>query len=160
VGHYYMHQSYSHLEEQITRHGPLQHRNDEVLERGNLTMKHYRGLTFKGGDSSAAARNMVQTRYRLLSFKGVTPEVWEACDVLKPPQHASWIATFRMNIAAEEIQSARKYEGDTRGPSARARAAALGGRRKKRDVVKAEAMSGLSAKRQALCVARGAGETL
>ena len=160
VGHYYMHQAYAHLEECIALHGPLQHGNDEVLERGNLTMKHFRGLTFKGGDSSAAAKSMVQTRYRLLSAKGVTPEVWEPYDVLKSAQQSSWVSTFRMNIAAEELQSARKYDGDTRGPAARARAAAEGGRRAKRDVVKAEAVSGLTAKRQALCVARGAGESV
>ena len=153
VGHYHMHQAYAHLEECILLHGPLQHGNDEVLERGNLTMKHYRGLTFKGGDSAASAEAMVQTRYRLVCAKGVKPEVWEAYDVLKPAQHSSWVSTFRMNIAAEELQSARKYDGDTRGPAARARAAAEGGRRVKRDQVKAEAEAGLSAKRQALMVA-------
>ena len=60
-----------------------------------------------------------------------------------------------MNIAAEELQSARKYDGDTRGPAARARAAAEGGRRVKRDQVKAEAEAGLGAIRQALMVAVG-----
>ena len=103
---------------------------------------------------------MVQTRYRILSAKGVAPEVWEPYDVLKAAQHSSWVSTFRMNIAAEELQSARKYDGDTRGPAARVRAAAEGGRRAKRDVVKAEAVSRLTAKRQALCVARGAGESV
>ena len=139
--------------DRYTRHGPLQHGNDEVLERGNLTMKHFRGLTFKGGDSAAGAKDMLQTRYRLVSEKGVTPEVWEAYDVIKPHQHSSWVSTFRMNIAAEELQSARLYDGDTRGPAARARAAAEGGRRAKRDIVKAEAEAGLEAKRQALSVA-------
>ena len=107
VGHYYMHQAYIHVEESILLHGPLQHGNDEVLERGNLTMKHYRGLTFKGGSDAAGAKDMVQTRYRLVSPKGVMPEVWEPYDVLKPAQHSSWVSTFRMNIAAEELQSAR-----------------------------------------------------
>ena len=83
------------------------------------------------------------------------PEVWEAYDVVKPPQAASWIATFRMNIAAEEIQSARMYDSDTRGPAARARAAAMSGRRLKHDIVKAEAESGLGAKRLAICGERG-----
>jgi hypothetical protein len=160
VGHYYMHQAFAHVEECILLHGPLQHGNDEVLERGNLTMKHFRGLTFKGGDSSAAAIDMVQTRYRLVSPKGVMPEVWEPYDVVKPVQHSSWVSTFRMNICAEQLQSARPYDGDTRGPAARARAAALGGRRAKRDIVKAEAEAGLDAKRRALCVARGTGESL
>ena len=160
VGHYYMHQAFAHLVEQIETHGPLQHGNDEVLERGNLTMKHFRGLTFKGGNSSAAAKEMVETRYRLLSAKGVMPEVWEPYEVRKAAQHSSWVSTFRMNICAEHLQSARMYDGDTRGPAARARAAALGGKRKKRDVVKAEALSGLDAKRRALCVARGEGESV
>ena len=55
-----------------------------------------------------------------------------------------------MNIAAEQLQSARLYDGDTRGPAARARAAADAGRRQKRDHVKAEATEGLVAKRRAL----------
>ena len=112
VGHYYMHQAFAHLEECIRRHGPLQHGNDEVLERGNLTMKHFRGLTFKGGSSAAGAKDMLQTRYRLVSEKGVTPEVWESYDVIKPHQHSSWVSTFRMNIAAEELQSARLFDGE------------------------------------------------
>ena len=123
-------------------------------------MKHYRGMTFKGGSDAAGANDMVQTRYRMISPKGVIPEVWEPYDVIKPRQHSSWVSTFRMNIAAEEVQCARMYDGDTRGPAARARAAAEAGRRSKRDVVKAEAESGLGAKRQALCVARGVGESV
>jgi hypothetical protein len=145
-----MHQSYAHLQETIERHGPMQHGNDEVLERGNLTMKHFRGMTYKGGSSTADAKLVKQTRYRLVSEKGAVPEVWEAYEVLKPPQAASWVSTFKMNIAAEELQSARMYDGDTRGPAARARAASFAGRRAKLNTVKSEAAEGIVAKRRAV----------
>ena len=150
VGHYYMHQAYAHLQETIEKHGPMQHGNDEVLERGNLTMKHFRGLTYKGGSSTTDAPVVKQTRYRLVSETGAVPEVWEGYEVLKPPQDASWVSTFKMNVAAEELQSARVYDGDTRGPSARARAASLAGRRVKLNTVKSDATEGLVAKRRAV----------
>jgi hypothetical protein len=33
-GHYYMHMAYEHLDELISEHGPFQHGNDEILEKG------------------------------------------------------------------------------------------------------------------------------
>ena len=33
-GHYYMHLAYEHLDELIFEHGPFQHGNDEILEKG------------------------------------------------------------------------------------------------------------------------------
>jgi hypothetical protein len=34
AGHYYMHLAYEHLDELIIEHGPFQHGNDEILEKG------------------------------------------------------------------------------------------------------------------------------
>ena len=36
AGHYYMHLAYEHLDELIIEHGPFQHGNDEILEKGLL----------------------------------------------------------------------------------------------------------------------------
>ena len=150
TGHYYMHLAFAHLKELIQLHGQLQHGNDEVLERGNLTIKNLRDMTFKGGDSADDAAPMTQTRYRIVcGAKDGQPAVWESYTVVKPRQDSSQVAAFRMHIAQEELLAAKPYDGDTRGPAARARAATLAGRRLQRDEVKTETEAGL-AKRLAI----------
>ena len=63
VGHYYMHIAFAHAEELILEHGPLQHGNDEVLEKGNHTMKQFRDMSYRGGSSEADAPPIIQRRY-------------------------------------------------------------------------------------------------
>eukprot|EP00965_Chrysotila_dentata_P185865 6136185-Pleurochrysis_carterae.AAC.2 len=64
VGHYYMHLCLAHLAESIERHGFLQHGNDEVLEKGNRDVKHFRDMSFKEGNSAANKLPQTQKRNR------------------------------------------------------------------------------------------------
>ena len=51
----------------------VQHGNDEVLEKGNRTMKNVRDITFRGGDRRAEKQSerVCKARYRM---------VRDACD--------------------------------------------------------------------------------
>ena len=112
-GHYYGHLAFAHMEELILEHGPFQHGNDEILEKGNLDMKRYRNMSYHGGDSSkeAQAAGVVQTRWRLLSEAANGVEaVYEPYDVKTTRVDASWVACFKMEAAADIVRGSRPHE--------------------------------------------------
>ena len=142
-GHYYGHLAFAHMEELILEHGPFQHGNDEILEKGNLDMKRYRNMSYHGGDSSkeAQAVGVVQTRWRLVreAANGVEA-VYEPYTVETSRAEASWVACFRMEVAADIVRGSRPHE--------RALTAALGKRKaakmwrdSKRDKLKKEGVA-------------------
>ena len=112
-GHYYGHLAFAHFEELIIEHGPFQHGNDEILEKGNLDMKRYRNMSFHGGNSSkdSQAAGVVQTRWRLVreAANGVEA-VYEPYDVKTARAEASWVACFKMEVAADMIRGTRLHE--------------------------------------------------
>jgi hypothetical protein len=142
VGHYYMHVAFAHLEELVLKHGPLQHGNDEVLEKGNHTMKKFRDMSYRGGNSSADAAPIYQQRYRKVQEATDTePAKWEEFTMIKPNQPASWESVFKMQIAAEELTARRPHELDAK--SAKAEYAKFR-KRERFDAVKDEVDTGLT----------------
>ena len=55
------HVAFAHMEELILANGHPQNGNDEILERGNLTLKGLKGLTWKGYSEGS---QMKQERFR------------------------------------------------------------------------------------------------
>ena len=112
-GHYYGHLAFAHFEELILEHGPFQHGNDEILEKGNLDMKRYRNMSYHGGDSSKAAMaaGVVQTRWRLVheAADGIEA-VYEPYSVETSRAEASWVACFKMEVAADLVRGSRPHE--------------------------------------------------
>ena len=142
-GHYYMHLAFEHLGELIEEHAPFQHGNDAILEKGNLDMKRYRDMTFHGGDSSkeAQAKGIEQVRWRLVSEASAgTEAVYEHYTVQTARAEASWIACFKMEVAADIIRGQRPHEAQLLAAQGKRKASKLY-RDAKRDRVKQETVA-------------------
>ena len=75
-------------------------------------MKRYRDMSYNGGNSSkeAQATAEVQTRFRLVSEAADGVEaVYEPYTVERKRGEASWVACFKMEVAADIIRGRRPH---------------------------------------------------
>ena len=114
VGHYYCHLAFAHFEELIVANGHCDHGNDEVLEKGNRTVKSYRDMSFKGGSSAAGKAKQKQRRWRK---EGREPDAGRDSDsaleeysVVRENNVGVIEYTTNLQTAADLIESRRSHE--------------------------------------------------
>ena len=81
---YYSHVAFAHLKEILVKHEHLHAGNvDEILERGNHTVKEYKRLTFKGGDAldASGSRKTWQVAKQRKRADGVASELCDEATV-------------------------------------------------------------------------------
>ena len=106
-------------------------------------MKRYRDMTYHGGDSSkeAQAAEVTQTRFRLVreAADGLEAE-YEPYSVKTKRGEASWVACFKMEVAADLLRGLRPHQRELSEKGAKQKAKKRV-KDAKRDLCKAETMA-------------------
>ena len=142
VGHYYCHVAFVHIQEILEESGHMMAGNDEVLEKGNHTIKEYKRLTFKGGTSVKGASAFFRQR-RLRLAEKATPEeedTYTAVFVKRARNVGVVLQAGELQLAAEVVTAQRKHTSITQSGAVKEAAAQ---RRVVTEVVKTETVAGL-----------------
>jgi hypothetical protein len=142
VGHYYCHVAFAHIQEILVESGHMMAGNDEVLEKGNHTIKEYKRLTFKGGTRVKGTSAFFRQR-RLRLAEKATPEeedTYTAVFVKRARHVGVVLQAGELQLAAELVTAQRKHTSITQSGAAKQAAAQ---RRVVTEVVKTETVTGL-----------------
>ena len=115
VGHYYCHVAFAHTEEILVESGHMMAGNDEVLEKGNHTIKEYKRMTFKGGTSVKGASAFFRQRRLRLAAKATSEEedTYNTVFVQRARNVGVVLQAGELQLAAELITAQRKHTSIT-----------------------------------------------